>query len=1114
MSYEDAIASAWTDGGPAAALELLRTIFHAPDNQKIQGKPTDYLSDRDDEYVSPAYGFDRMMKQFALRWMEREELLEFLEEVLLESRNPSADQKHRIQPFNALVVAVSTYGHGDANIRSVSVSDGHWKAQYGLYHQLVSEEDNYDPETEDDEDTYDFIYALEDGERYQLKHEDEVIDGSLIFSHVRQAQYAIFAQEIVRELFLREAIAEFPKQLPFRLYVTSDLGYGDEDSTDGWFEVGEVLSEALLEDHPLREHHLKSAEPPPELTTEEKWLYLLEYAGQPESAEFAELVELLNAHDDLRAKTLQVAILKRDGSEPSEELQPAHTAVPWRVDSVDLAHLWWTLAPENRDDVIAYVRADLSAEFPTLDGLELDDALEAGRSVLGRLFYHWRNVPEDAKAVLRADIEAAYAKARQHPHIAVRVRMKEIDLREQHGDEVIKLDRWAANYQIEHIDDDYIEALAEVIAELPESFPGFSGCWDFIMNRVEGLGERAKSLAPSLVELLERWCEPNRGSEQQIKRFAQVLYKIGLESPPQMVHAYCERDQYHMMDFYAGWAERLPKQKWEQFRVGFNQNPSAFANADAWKEVLIENQKAIDLFTKNIKDAEDIDAIIERLSEAASEDGVVQSFAVSLATRLDDKGRHKLEDIDSTRRVVRILDGCSRDEDEDAEQMLRRARLLLARFEIDAGGSPDIDALLASYPEHPMVYYFQNELVAREEGAHAAADACVEAIKTLSKDDIVYRKAFFQFTGVSPQAWDNAQTSHGYTAYRWAYDYFQSDCYREGEFRDGQRSMDHDPYYRGLERLAAKLDDDQLADARREASLELEFNAQLQSLSDADLAERMTQESWNITSTICRKLASQYVDYGERLLQAYSWFREDESRRKALLTVYWPHEEFRDQILAFPPVHEDLDWIIRRLSGATARDVLDRLAEAGRHDLVLETANKLPSSTVQAVFKSVYTAIQALDAYDDGITLLEKMRDEISDKKPEYVLLTTNKGVLEYRRGDTTASEQTFDELFQKDWSRFDYDPSTKDPMMASILGGDLDAQIADVFRQYFAMAKFNAACVYANANRLEDSVAALREASQLNDAYSAEKFESDDDLAPVRATEAYQELIADLGGH
>ncbi len=1112
MSYEDAIASAWTEGGPATALELLRTIFHASDNQKIQGKPTDYLSDRDDEYVSPAYGFDRMMKQFTLRWMEREELLEFLEEVLLESRSPGADQKHRIQPFNALVVAVSTYGHGDANIRSVSVSDGHWKAQYGLYHQLVSEEDNYDPETEDDEDTYDFIYALEDGERYQLKHEDEVIDGSLIFSHVRQAQYAIFAQEIVRELFLREAIAEFPKALPLRLFVTSDLGYGDEGSTDGWFEVGEVLSEALLADHPLRDQHLKSAEPPPELTTKEKWLYLLEYAGQPDTPEFAELVELLNSNDDLRANTLQVAILKRDGSEPNEELQPAHNAIPWKVDSVDLAHLWWSLGSENRDDAIEYVRADLSSEFPTLEGLELDDALEAGRSALGRLFYHWRGVPEDAKPALQADVEAAFAKARKHPHIAVRVRMKEIDLREKHGDEVIKLDRWgAANYQIEHIDDDYIEALSEVIAVLPESFPGFGGCWDFVMNRVEGLGERAKSLAPSLVDLLDRWCKPNRGSGQQIKKFAEVLFKIGLESPPAMIHEYCERDQYHMMDFYAGWAERLPRLKWEEFRAGFDADSSTFASAHAWMNVLIDNQKAIDLFTKNIQEAEDIDAIIARLSEAAKGDDAVQSFAVSLAIKLDDKGRHKLEDIESTKRVVQILEACDRDD--EAEQLLRRARLLLTRFEIDAGGCPDIGALLETYPDHPMLLYLRNELIARDQGASPAADACVAAIKTLSNDDIVYRKAFFQFTDVSPQAWDTAQTPHGYTAYRWAYDYFQSDCYREGEFRDGQRSMDHDPYYRGLERLAAKLTEEQLAEARREAVLELEFDAQMQSLSDADLAERMTPDSWNITSAICRKLGDQYEVFGQRLLQAYRWFRKDESRRKALLMLYWPHEGFRDQVLAFEPVHEDLAWIIRRLTGATARDVLDRLAEAGRHDLVLKTAKELPSSTVQTVFKSVYVAIHALDAHDEGIALLEKMRDEISDKKPEYVLLTTNKGVLEYRKGDASAAAQTFDALFEKDWSRFDYDPSTRDPLMASILGGDLDAQIAGVFRQYFAMAKFNAACVFANTGRTDDAVAVLREASQLHETYTIEKFEADDDLAPARDTEAYRQLVAELGG-
>ena len=51
MSYDEAFDAAWESGGYEAALQLLRGIFHDPNNQKIQGQPTDYLNDEDDDQV-------------------------------------------------------------------------------------------------------------------------------------------------------------------------------------------------------------------------------------------------------------------------------------------------------------------------------------------------------------------------------------------------------------------------------------------------------------------------------------------------------------------------------------------------------------------------------------------------------------------------------------------------------------------------------------------------------------------------------------------------------------------------------------------------------------------------------------------------------------------------------------------------------------------------------------------------------------------------------------------------------------------------------------------------------------------------------------------------------
>ncbi|MEJ2465854.1 MAG: hypothetical protein P8045_09115, partial [Candidatus Thiodiazotropha sp.] len=309
MSYQEAYQQAWKSAGPEGALAFLTEVFHDPNNQHIKGKPTDYLSDRDDEVLTVGQGFDQMIRLFSAK-KPIAERVQFILDCLTKNRTPARDQAHRSQPFNGFVLDVSTYDQGDANLRSVHFDEqsGAWKPQYGLNHQLIATVDNYDPETDDEDDSYDFIYKLENSEHYHVKYDGEEISGEVLFRHIRMAQYGQLMASVVDALVNTEDFADFPKALPFHFLVNdADSSYNDSGTLKVRYEFHPALTEASLKDHVLGARHLESAKPPPELTPEEDWLYLITYLEEPKSPERARLSQLLQSNETLLDYTLTLA---------------------------------------------------------------------------------------------------------------------------------------------------------------------------------------------------------------------------------------------------------------------------------------------------------------------------------------------------------------------------------------------------------------------------------------------------------------------------------------------------------------------------------------------------------------------------------------------------------------------------------------------------------------------------------------------------------------------------------------------------------------------------------------------------------------------------------------
>lgn len=121
-------------------------------------------------------------------------------------------------------------------------------------------------------------------------------------------------------------------------------------------------------------------------------------------------------------------------------------------------------------------------------------------------------------------------------------------------------------------------------------------------------------------------------------------------------------------------------------------------------------------------------------------------------------------------------------------------------------------------------------------------------------------------------------------------------------------------------------------------------------------------------------------------------------------------------------------------------------------------------------------------------SILIQILKGLDQRKPEYVLIATNLGVLQIEIGNLEIAKQTFDSIFSMDWSHFDYTKESE--LMDKIFGEDLDKQYSDIFRKYYALAKFNAACLYSKLQDPERSISYLKEAVVLEpEIYNRVKF-------------------------
>ncbi|MFO0725423.1 MAG: hypothetical protein U1E65_16690 [Myxococcota bacterium] len=1121
MSYSEAYARAWKDGGPQAALDLLRGIFHDPENQALPGKPTDYLHDDDDE-ESPdprkkpaSVGFDQMMRLFSPK-EDQATRVDFIAECLVESRSEEADLIHRAQPFNGLVLVLSTYDHGSAVLDSIHLDPGGGepRRQYGLNHEIVRAEDNYDPETDDDEDSYAFIGGL--GDR-SLRYQGEAVPGRTLFRDIRLAQYAIYAGELIEALIDREAFADFPKQLPFQFLAVprEDFRGGGPLSLDYPFHP--ALTAESLAERRLGPRHLASAKPLVPLSPEEEWLHYLRYLDEDEAAERKKLVGLLQKNPSLLEATVELAeralLLQHRQRTGDESKLPAAQGLLKKVRRLSNPNAYLRLLFEVRPEAGSrYYLKMLDLPLPSLPHQEIEEAIDLAQATVDGLYGAFALVPAAERAALEPAFAAACARLQSVEHPVMKLLAMEAELSRVHGPEWINGEgEDEVEYSLDPIPENYVDAVAACIPEMPESFEWYGAKFSFVTGRLAGLGASATRIGPQVVELMNRYCTELQDGGQALERFAHILYAMKLEEPPPLIRSYCEEKDYHGVDFYKEWAQNVPERRTQALWQALAASPAQFEEPARWEAHLYDSALGLEVAKKGLSAQPDPEDILRRLCAALKKGPgpVLTRFAYALA------GDELPDTVEEARASLRILDALP-SLDPEHQALAEKCRVLMVRAAMDQR-DPQAAALLeAQGLGQPTLRLFKAELEEERAGAAAAAALTLEAVQALSAEDHVYRKAFFQLLEQDPPRWEAVKPADAYAIYRLTLDRYRDQNYREAQFRIRDNGLSGDPFYAGLvyayelpgaeaqALLAEARADFEVVDALRRAPL-----PELEALLDKNYFGRCRQ--------IVRRWMRESEVYGARILKVYDWFRSDKDRRLALLKEIWPVQAFRPTLLLHPKFQQDLPWFFDKYPLGTVelvKECFGILNDRQQFAAVASTAKKLSGELITATFLSIDRAIRGLADPKLGVEILEEVAKKVNPKKPEVVLINSNLAVMHMQAKDPRAAEAVFDRLFQMDFSRFDYQPGEDDDMMSEILGGDLDAQIAAAFRQYYASAKYNAACLYALTERPELAVAALREALAKHPGpYDQKKLAGERDFDAIRRHADFVALVAEIEG-
>lgn len=1209
MSYQKTFLELCEAGDLDGAFALVEAVFGDPANQKIKGRPTDFLHDRgaakiegdgeedadddddDDRKLTPKEGFAAIVRGFKPKPTAK--TLAFVLDRLEESRE-EGDLTQPMQPFNALVAQVGTYERGSVTLYSAHVPDApapDGKArrmqQYGLGHEIVSDQES--------REKYTFSYDMDHSDRYELTWAGEKLDNAELLRDLKLTIFARYLRSLFDALVAEPRFARFPKALPFQFEVFTKRHPPSGEPSTIRFAVRASLTLDAVEQR------------------------FAKLAGDYRAAS-----EMLREADPIRLaafRILQASKGEREGLEALVKSDPslapiimtlaeeaiATAALPWewegapRAGQVRSRKVKVASSPTASSDRSAELRRVLEVHGPSAFSSVLwalgDDAssiayakrifalrpsvwsgtLREDRELLAELEVRWNttweSVPPHAKEALRADFEGARKRLLESDSPAwVKVLALEMAAADAEGDAPtfgeegddgerdeegledegraessassgkVPLERLphgmetdVASRLLARLDEPskgayvatvvaYGESLGAELSSAGAEARFDRDAWSFLIDRLIAIGEPARAGIPAILALFEARSSGRLSGWVDDYFFvgaATALFRMGLEEPPPGVHAVHASNEFYMEAFYKEWATAVPQRRLAALLERARTTPDVAKNPAFWESHLTSSEPGLELVGKHLFASER--GLIE-LACVAAETESAGPRLTKLLVRLAKTAERKKEG-DLVLRCLAPLGPL----DEDGERLKARAALY-GLFSAIATSSDDVPARLASLERgastsvSPTFLFARAWHTLRGDGPRAAAERTIDAVRVLAERDLVYRKAFFAAMGRPDTTSDFAGVDRGraYGFFRLVEDAVSADLFANGKPNGAlphlTRDVFYDALYNELKKTSAWVADNAAALADRLAAYrdELVFVEECQNASLDSLEPKLPKASWEIGYWIAKRLAAEPNETRVKLiLDLFAAHARDAGRRMQVARLLWPlsaDPTLKTVILRDRRFQAHLGWLIESYPGiprvTLLREVFADLLRMGLPKVAVACNQHLSNPTLIQANVAVLSAFEAAGDVDGAIALLTKLRDESNPKDPNTIVLHSNLAVLNITAQRHEAAEAIFDRLFALDFSQFDYVAREEDASFKELMGGDLDAQYAEVFRIQMANARYNAACLYALTNRPERAIESLRESCRLRPAtYTRAKLASEGDFASLRGRPDFDAL-------